>query len=56
MARFSHKIDTRHPYVPAASTDIRKTLNKERRRLAEIAEREKAKPVATVRQLKKAEK
>ena len=56
MARFSHKIDTRFKYVPAAATDVRITMNRERRRLAEIAEREAKRPKATVRELKKAEK
>lgn len=50
--KFSHKIDTRFKYTPAAATDIRQSINRERRRLAEIAEREAKRPKATVRELK----
>lgn len=34
MSKFTDRIDMRFLYVPAASTDIRKTLNRVRRQIA----------------------
>ena len=42
MSRFTDRIDTRFAYVPAAKTDIRKTIARELRRLAELKAKEEA--------------
>jgi len=42
MSKYTDRIDMRFDYVPAASTDIRKTINRERRRLAELKAKEEA--------------
>ena len=50
MSRFTDRIDMRFQYMPAASTDIRKTWAKERKRLAEEqAKREAAEAEANVK-------
>jgi hypothetical protein len=56
MSKFTDKINMSFKYTPAAATDIRHTLNKERRRLAELREQEAARPRATVKQIKEAKK
>lgn len=38
--KFANRIDTSHPYVPAAKTDIRKTIAREKKRLAEQAKQQ----------------
>lgn len=42
MSRFTDKIDMRFDYVPSGKTDIRRTFARERKRLAELAEKQKA--------------
>lgn len=40
MSRFTDRIDMRFAYTPATSTDIRKTIARERKRLASLANAE----------------
>ncbi len=48
MSRFTDRIDMSFPYVPAAQTDISKTIKRERKRLAEEAEKRKAESEVTM--------
>lgn len=45
----AHRISIPQPYVPAVSTDIRKTIAAERRKLAEAKAATQAPKVATLR-------
>ena len=53
MSKFTDRIDMRFLYTPSSATDLRKTFNRIRR---ELKEKEAAKPVAVIRQLKEQKK
>ena len=46
MSKFTDRIDMRFQYVPAAATNVAKTIARERRRLAAQAARVEAEAVA----------
>lgn len=46
MSKFTDRIDMRFQYVPAAATDVSKTIKREQKRLAEEKARYDAKAAA----------